>query len=148
MKLKNFFYNTSDIFVAIIIVIAAAALIGWRTEVILDYPAELVQSAYAANQPPEPITTPYERTDGTGDIDNPNSDFTEPEIYSLYVNYGDSIETIGNNLVAMGCFDTVEDFVKFCSYKGADSQIQAGNHFFPSNASQDEILEALCSPGV
>lgn len=123
----------------------------------MNYPAKLVSEAYAANQPKEPITTPYERpnenpngTNHNGDTTNGSEDgsFVEPEVFALYINSGDSLEVIGNNLVAMGCFETSQEFIQLVTANGLDTKIQMGNHFFAATSTKQEIVEALCKPGM
>ena len=40
---KDFFHETNDIALAIIVVLLAAGLIAWRLRIILAYPAQAVQ---------------------------------------------------------------------------------------------------------
>ena len=42
---KDFFQETNDIALAIVIVLLAAGLIGWRIRIILQYPAQLAKEA-------------------------------------------------------------------------------------------------------
>ena len=42
---KDFFHETNDIALAIVIVLFAAGLIGWRIRIILQYPAQLAKDA-------------------------------------------------------------------------------------------------------
>ena len=42
---KDFFHETKDIALAIVIVLLAAGLIGWRIRIILQYPAQLAKEA-------------------------------------------------------------------------------------------------------
>ncbi len=42
-KIKDFFHNSNDILLAILIILLAAGVIFWRMMIILDYP-ELVAS--------------------------------------------------------------------------------------------------------
>lgn len=42
---KDFFHETNDIALAIVIVLFAAGLIGWRIRIILQYPAQLAKEA-------------------------------------------------------------------------------------------------------
>ena len=42
---KDFFHETNDIALAIVIVLLAAGLIGWRIRIILQYPAQLAKEA-------------------------------------------------------------------------------------------------------
>ena len=42
---KDFFHETNDIALAIVIVLFAASLIGWRIRIILQYPVQLAKEA-------------------------------------------------------------------------------------------------------
>ena len=42
---KDFFHEMNDIALAIVIVLLAAGLIGWRIRIILQYPAQLAKEA-------------------------------------------------------------------------------------------------------
>ncbi len=46
---KDFFHETNDIALAIIVVLLAAGLIAWRLRVILAYPAQIAQDAAASS---------------------------------------------------------------------------------------------------
>ncbi len=46
---KDFFHETNDIALAIVIVLLAAGLIGWRIRIILQYPAQLAKEATVSN---------------------------------------------------------------------------------------------------
>ena len=42
--IKNFFYNINDLILAALILTAAAILIYWRLDIILDYPEKVLES--------------------------------------------------------------------------------------------------------
>ncbi len=148
-KLRNSFYNISDIFVAVIIVCIAAGLILWRTNIILGYPEKLVAEAFAENnQTHEPITTPYEHPEDDTTSEGGVTDEKDAEIFSVYINMGDSVTAIGQTLTDIGCFESAKEFADLVSAKGADTKLQMGMHYFPANASKDEIVEALMQPGL
>lgn len=46
---KDFWHETNDIALAIIIILLAAGLIGWRLRIILQYPAKLAKEASVSN---------------------------------------------------------------------------------------------------
>lgn len=46
---KDFWHETNDIALAIIIILLAAGLIGWRLRIILQYPAQLAKEATVSN---------------------------------------------------------------------------------------------------
>ena len=41
-KFKDFLYDKNDIFIALLILLAASLIIIWRMNAIIDYPKELV----------------------------------------------------------------------------------------------------------
>ena len=43
-KLKDFIYDKNDIIIAALILAAAALIIAWRMDVILQYPKELINA--------------------------------------------------------------------------------------------------------
>ncbi len=160
-KFRNTFYNISDIVAAVLIVLFAALLILWRTHIILDYPQKLVAEAFAQNEAANaPITLPYERTDsqtseGAVASDTSGAAVTEgpagagtAEIFSLYINMGDSVATIGSNLVTLGCFESSAEFVNMVTAMGVDTKLQIGMHYFPASATKEEVITALTQPGM
>lgn len=48
--IKNFLHNINDVVLAILIVAAAAAIIYWRMQVILDYPKTVVENQVVTEQ--------------------------------------------------------------------------------------------------
>nr|MCR4600259.1 hypothetical protein [Clostridia bacterium] len=52
-RFKDFIYNYSDIFITLIIIVAALVLITWRTGIVLDYTAGDEAAANAAAQAAE-----------------------------------------------------------------------------------------------
>lgn len=51
--IKNFIHNINDVVLAILIVAAAAAIIFWRMQVILDYPKTVVENQVVTEEPAE-----------------------------------------------------------------------------------------------
>lgn len=47
--IKDFFHDTNDIALAIVVVLIAAGLIVWRMHIILQYPAEMAKAAAASS---------------------------------------------------------------------------------------------------
>jgi len=48
-RIKDFLYNKNDIFIAVVVVALAAIIILWRMNVIIDYPQQLVNENYVAD---------------------------------------------------------------------------------------------------
>ncbi len=163
--LKNFFYNKSDIIIALLILAAAALIILWRVDAIMEYPKELVASAYEDKESQGPITTPYERDDKSGTssdsaigtttdeaIDDQGEDngevSEEPEVYAIYVNSGQNLTELGNILVSCGFYTDAEEFLTYVNAADAASRIQMGNHFIPAGATKEECVDYLCEVGL
>ena len=49
-RIRDFLYNWNDIFLAFLIIVAAAALIFWRVTIIMQYPQALAQSVIDAEK--------------------------------------------------------------------------------------------------
>lgn len=155
-RIKDFFYNISDIVLALIIIAVAAIVILWRVDVIVEYPSELVAKTYVDNGPPPPITTPHNSSgddvgeDGsaTGSGIAPGSITETPEMFSIYVNYGETTQQIAETIVSLGFFDTTEEFVQMVAAMGAETKLQTGNHVIPENATKEEVINYLMEPGL
>lgn len=158
--LKNFFYDKNDIFIALIILAAATLIILWRIEVIMDYPKDLVASAYEEKANQGPVTTPYDRDDNAGTvsdsavgatdgaIDDSGLGSEEPEVYAIYVNSGQNLTELGNILASCGFYTDAEEFLTYVNAAGAASRIQMGNHFIPAGATKEECIDYLCEVGI
>lgn len=47
-KIKDFFHDTNDILLAVVIVLLAAGVISWRFHILLQYPSQLAKEATAS----------------------------------------------------------------------------------------------------
>jgi hypothetical protein len=155
--IKNFFYDKSDIFIALVILALAAVIILWRVNVIMEYPEALVAEAHEAAANEGPITTPYDRGDKDGTASDSaisttdggvTADSDEPEVYAVYVNAGENLTDLGNVLVSCGFFESSEEFLTYVNAAGAASKIQMGNHFIPAGATKEECIDYLCEFGI
>ena len=62
--IKNFIHNINDVVLAILIVAAAAAIIFWRMQVILDYPKTVVESQVVTEESADtPTEVPADAAD-------------------------------------------------------------------------------------
>ncbi len=59
-KFKDFLYDKNDILIAVLILVAAAAIIAWRMDVILQYPKQLINND---NQIETPVDDPTNTDD-------------------------------------------------------------------------------------
>lgn len=82
-KLKDFIYDKNDIIIAALILAAAALIIAWRMDVILQYPKELinaddpaVEEPIGGGTQPDDTNTGDKPADNTGADNNDNSGTT------------------------------------------------------------------------
>ena len=66
-RIRDFIYDVNDIFIALIIVLAAAGVIVWRSVDIMNYPK------YLANRPVNTVTEDVDLTDQDLDPEDPNA---------------------------------------------------------------------------
>ncbi len=162
-KIKDILYDKNDILVALIIVAIAALVILFRVNAIMDYPHLLVaqakeKAAQASAEAQENSgevtgTSEYEMpniADGAGEADDTDSEKggqkaakDTAEQYSVYINYGETLYTVGEKFAGIGLFDSAEDFVRMVEKKGVATKIQAGNFIIPANATEEEVIECL-----
>ena len=74
-KLKDFIYDKNDIIIAALILAAAALIIAWRMDVILQYPKELINADDpAVEEPIDGGTQPDDTNTGDKPADNTGAD--------------------------------------------------------------------------
>ena len=153
-KLKDIFYDKNDILIALIILVLAAGIILWRVQAIMDYPAKAMEDAANSVVVTEPEDGGDTAADGTSDgtdgttIEGDGDGDGVVDICAVYVNYGDSLETIGQNCVTAGLIGSVDDFIALVNQYGVSGSIQAGQHFIPANATNEELIYYLTQTGV
>jgi len=157
-RIKDAFYDKNDILIALVILCIAVFVIFFKVEAIMEYPKTLAASSSNQVQDPvaidptitDPIATDPISTDpvATDPVATDTAVDSVPEVCSVYINSGDSMQTIGANLVSAGFFSSVEEFVQLISDKGVSTQVRMGNHIIPSNATQDEVIEYIIQPGL
>ncbi|MCR5481262.1 MAG: hypothetical protein K6F52_00485 [Clostridia bacterium] len=72
-----------------------------------------------------------------------NASSAKSEQYSVYINYGETLYTVGEKFAGIGLFDSADDFVKMVERKGVATKIQAGNFIIPADATEEEVIECL-----
>ncbi|MFA5637561.1 MAG: hypothetical protein WCY49_05360 [Anaerovoracaceae bacterium] len=141
-KLKDIIYNKNDLVIVLVILVLAGLLIWNRVEALSDYPKILIANA-------------QEQGLLYGDPDkvevNPGEDQEPPDdavMYAVYINPGDSLQTIGGYMVSVGLFPTVSDFVSLIEDMGLSTQVKTGNFIIPSTASPSEVIDIIIKPGL
>ena len=167
-KLKDFIYDKNDIIIAALILAAAALIIAWRMDVILQYPKELIN----ANDPvvEEPIdgdTQPDDSntgdkpadntgTDNNGSSDNSGTaggDSTEPA--QLWVDgklskdaevdvTGTTASAAVQCLVDAGLFSDYAEYQSTCDSQGLDHEkVSAGTFTFAKGSTKAQVARKI-----
>jgi len=174
-RIKDFLYNKNDIVIAFIIVAVTVFIILWRVDVILAYPQELVAMTYVEEDiPAGPITTPYDDNagaadgnaatgggivgsdaeDGEGSGEGEGSEggtasgVETPEMFAIYINYGETSLQIAQKMVDVGFFESTDEFLDMVNELDAETKLKTGNHIIPENATKEEVIEYLMEPGL
>jgi cytoskeletal protein RodZ len=165
--MKNFLYNKSDIFVALVIIAVAALIIWTRVDAIMDFPggnAEAsaqtgevdipdtdgaIQDATSAGAVDETTAQPAPDTDADTDT-NPatSTDAAEQpaqpaEPVQFVVQVGQATSTIADNLVAAGLISSKAEFLSTVSSMGVESKLKAGTFNIQPGTSVTDIINIL-----
>ena len=152
-KLKDFIYDKSDIVVALLIISIAGLIVFSRIDAILSYP----ETFAANNNPPvvsesavsvgdEDTSSPAAiEDDGDGNTDGEGDDV---EMLAIYVNYGESLQSVADKFVSVELFSSSEEFLSAIEEAGVQTQIKTGNFIIPENATVDEVIAIITKPGL
>lgn len=159
-KLKDFIYDKNDIIIAVLILVVAALIIGWRLNVILEYPKQLLNT-----DTPQASDTDDGQTsqgsdkddDSKGDDDSSggkNEDGGSAEV-SLWqggaitkdveVNVtGSSASAAIQCLVDAGLFDDYAEYQSICAENGLDHEkVRAGVFTFKKGSTKLSIAKEM-----
>ena len=156
-KIKNFLYDTNDIIVAAIVICCAALVITVRVDAIMSYPerALIEQGSQGGGLRPEihEPQDPYEPVapeepgepgePGEGDEDPADDPAEEVVNHSLYIAFGQSMNTIADNLIQLGFFENRQDFTATVERLNAGQRIQAGTFIIPSDSTKEKVIEII-----
>ena len=157
-RVKDFLYNWNDIVVILCILLAAAALIYWRVNLIMDYPRAMALQARQATISDEQDSNSLVPSDSESE----NSDEPEPgsgpkngrlwsggmlrEEVTIVTASGSAADAV-ESLVEAGLFTSYEDFAAICNAYGFDpTDIKAGEFTFLPGTTQAQIAEAVTKP--
>lgn len=146
-KLKDILYNKNDIVIILAILTIASFLIWNRIDAIMDYPAKLI----AANSSQSELETDPSVEEPSSETQNPEKPATTPEavvMYSVYIESGESLASIGSKFVSIGLFDSTEEFIKLANEMGITTKIKAGNFIMPSDSTPKEVMNIIITPGL
>jgi cell division protein YceG involved in septum cleavage len=63
--------------------------------------------------------------------------------HSLYIAYGESMDSVAGDLVQLGLFENRQAFTAALERNNAGSKVQAGTFVIPSNATEDEVVKII-----
>jgi len=86
-----------------------------------------------------------EDIDETGNIDDTTENASQPATgpHSLYIASGQSVNTIGRNLVSLGIFDSERDFIDTLEAHNAATRIQVGTFIIPADATKEDVIRII-----
>lgn len=156
-KFKDVLYDISDILTAVCIVGIAGVVIWFSIGNIMDYPS----IAAAATQQTQENTNfglavPVNGSTGSGITGSgvvgeggSTTSGSAVDIYSIYINYGESTSSIAEKFVSVGLFESVEQFNNLIAQMNAASSIKSGNFILPADLTPEEVIVKITtSPGL
>ncbi len=166
-KIRDIIYDYNDIFVALLIIVVAGAMLLWRVNAIMEYPEYLAASGETTEK------TQVENPDLSG-IDlttdpaistayniNPDDANANPEPATtpavtveptpvtptgdvkFEVPKGSSASKIADLLRQAGLIDDQKEFLNMLTEKKADTKLKAGTFTIPAGSTVEEIITIL-----
>ena len=159
-KLKDLVYDYNDIFLAIVIIIVAGAVIFWKVSDIMAYPT------FAKNQQQQeqevnvddidlnPIPVDENVNPGTDEVGE-NTDTPTPQApennptplpaadTKFEVKQGDFFSTAADKLLQAGLIKDKQEFIKTVQGMGLENKLQIGIFTIPAGSSDTEIAKIL-----
>ena len=167
-KLKNMLYDTNDILVAMLILCCAALVIATRVNAIMTYPERIafdqrtrisstqdsgssVNVVLVYNDDVATSELPFDEDVDGGTLEgamlpndgNDATPATPHSAFTLYIEYGESMNQVGRDLVALGLFEDTPDFFSYLNNHNAASKVQSGNFVIPADSTKDDIIRII-----
>ncbi|MHC1722603.1 MAG: hypothetical protein AB9836_05285 [Aminipila sp.] len=146
-KIKDILYDISDILTAFVIVGIAGLVIWFSIGNIMEYPS-IVSAASEQNKentnfglavPVGDSTTSEGAVTGSAVGKNGSKE----DLYSIYINYGESTTTIAQKFVDVGLFKSVDQFNTLLAQMNAASKIKSGNFVISSKSTPEEVITQI-----
>ena len=148
-RLRDLVYDISDVLTAALIVVVAGIVIAFSINNIMGYP-EMVAAQNAGSNDNFGLSAPVsEESTPAASGENPEGDSagdsgnSSGDVYAIYINYGESMSVIGQKFVSVGYFSSVDEFMSYVEKMNAGSRIKSGNFIIPSDATKEEVIEAI-----
>ena len=167
-KIRDIIYDYNDIFVALLIIVVAGAMLLWRVNAIMEYPEYLastaetepktqvddpdlssldlttdpaISTAYNVN-PDDANATPDTTTTTSTAVDNPTPVQPTGDV-KFEVPKGASASKIADLLRQAGLIDDQKEFLNMLVEKKADTKLKAGTFTIPAGSTVEEIINIL-----
>ena len=138
---RDFMYDKNDIFVALIIIIAALSVIGWCVRNVMNYPNTLDSVTTA-----EEVQSAVEQESKTSDSGATLAKWQSGKLSkTITVEVSsDSTEAAINSLIAYGLFETADQFREECEKAGvSDADIKTGTFTFKKGSTRKDIVKQV-----
>jgi len=149
-RLKDLFYDTSDILTAMLILACAALIIITHVDTLITYPEKMIsdQSVKSGHIRPDipdapDVSAPAADGDDGDDGDDVEGDEEEITSHSLYISYGESMDNVAKDLVQLGLFENRQAFTAALDKHNAGSRVQAGTFIIPADATEDDVIKII-----
>lgn len=166
-KLKDLIYDYNDIFVALLIIAVAGAIILWRVTNIMAYPDYLAGKEQTQtgdvdfsdvdltptnvdefNENPEDITTqtPDEGESGEqtpAEQPTPGGDGVTQSEIKISIPTGSSGTGIAKILLEAGAISSTSDFIDKVNEMDAAGELRAGDFTIPAGSSLEDIINLI-----
>lgn len=155
---KDFLYKSNDIILAIVILLAALAVIGWRTQVIMDYPKTLTevsqeQEEQAKDSNSEQSATTSQDQSQAQSNTNTTTQSASTDVWkdgkltkdvSVEIKAGASAEEAVKPLIDAKLFKDYNEFSQACrSAKVNPESVRADKFTFKAGATQADIVKKV-----
>ncbi len=169
-KIKDIIYDKNDLFIALIIIIIASAIMFNRIDAIMTYPsASMVKTTVnkGSENPPKPAattkgedenitdepftetsTTPGNTSSGALSTDPPVQNTTSSGVqgvvnYSIYIEPGSSAAAIADLVLSVKLVQSRDEFLQAVNNSGLSGKLKSGTFIIPSDASLEKVIQIL-----
>ncbi len=163
-SIKDIIYNISDILVAMLIILIVFLIIDVNINSIMAYPLTLQNNTINKEiKIHAPKTNLNATTNENNTKNNNNVIITETEtqtntatpeaeqkveLCSVYIEYGEGMNSIADKFVSVGLFESRQDFKDIINQLDLSEKIQAGNFVIPLDATEKEVIAKITKSNI
>ena len=144
-RIKDFFYDKNDIFVALIILAVAALIIYTRIDKIMAYPDTLLETDSSQTASTAAQATTTAPTQATTAAATTTTATTAPAQTSKSIVISDDAisTTVSQQLADAGLVSSAADFEAALQKANMTSQIRSGTYTIPVGSTNEQIIELI-----